>query len=97
MVLRDRLCSLFFFNDTATTEIYTLSLHDALPIYALQGDSEHPVHLAVRLSRLKEANALVVGVTHQPGKSVLSQIALYLAAEAACAKGEAGHIHSFFS
>src|SRR5438874_11603135 len=27
----------FFFNDTATTEIYTLSLHDALPIY-LDGD-----------------------------------------------------------
>src|SRR2546422_9452607 len=26
----------FFFNDTATTEIYTLSLHDALPIYALR-------------------------------------------------------------
>src|SRR2546430_17683497 len=26
----------FFFNDTATTEIYTLSLHDALPISALQ-------------------------------------------------------------
>src|SRR5438034_5987592 len=25
----------FFFNSTATTEIYTLSLHDALPIYAL--------------------------------------------------------------
>src|SRR5256885_17147689 len=27
--------SFFFFNDTATTEIYTLSLHDALPICAL--------------------------------------------------------------
>src|SRR6266487_6275725 len=27
-------CSFFFFNDTATTEIYTLSLHDALPISA---------------------------------------------------------------
>src|SRR5256885_3102974 len=28
------MCSLFFFfNDTATTEIYTLSLHDALPIF----------------------------------------------------------------
>src|SRR5438309_10234459 len=27
--------SLFLFNDTATTEIYTLSLHDALPIYLL--------------------------------------------------------------
>src|SRR3712207_7194923 len=26
---------IFFFNDTATTEIYTLSLHDALPISAL--------------------------------------------------------------
>src|SRR6266566_10147809 len=26
--------SFFFFNDTATTEIYTLSLHDALPILA---------------------------------------------------------------
>ena len=29
----------FFFNDTATTEIYTLSLHDALPISVLQGDT----------------------------------------------------------
>src|SRR5260221_4470309 len=27
--------SFFFFNDTATTEIYTLSLHDALPIYGV--------------------------------------------------------------
>src|SRR5258708_37497409 len=27
-----RVYSFFFFNDTATTEIYTLSLHDALPI-----------------------------------------------------------------
>src|SRR5439155_21410730 len=27
---------LFFFNDTATTEIYTLSLHDALPICGVQ-------------------------------------------------------------
>src|SRR5215471_21285499 len=29
----DLLFFFFFFNDTATTEIYTLSLHDALPIY----------------------------------------------------------------
>ena len=28
----------FFFNDTATTEIYTLSLHDALPISKLEDD-----------------------------------------------------------
>src|SRR2546423_7568078 len=32
----------FFFNDTATTEIYTLSLHDALPIYGFQNlDGRH--------------------------------------------------------
>src|SRR3712207_9422413 len=29
----DLLLCIFFFNDTATTEIYTLSLHDALPIF----------------------------------------------------------------
>src|SRR2546429_3153662 len=29
--------SFFFFNDTATTEIYTLSLHDALPIFLAAG------------------------------------------------------------
>src|SRR5438309_4890350 len=32
-VLTLRICFLFFFKDTATTEIYTLSLHDALPIF----------------------------------------------------------------
>src|SRR2546430_13229098 len=34
MSQRDCLVTFFFFNDTATTEIYTLSLHDALPISA---------------------------------------------------------------
>src|SRR3712207_8390806 len=37
--MRESVYSCFiFFNDTATTEIYTLSLHDALPIL----DAEHP-------------------------------------------------------
>src|SRR2546422_10964258 len=31
----------FFFNDTATTEIYTLSLHDALPIWIIVWDREN--------------------------------------------------------
>src|ERR1041384_7839468 len=31
----------FFFNDTATTEIYTLSLHDALPIYGPTLPAQH--------------------------------------------------------
>src|SRR5260370_29996752 len=34
--------TLFFFNDTATTEIYTLSLHDALPIYRYHRRALHP-------------------------------------------------------
>src|SRR5690349_22564768 len=34
-------CTLFFFNDTATTEIYTLSLHDALPI----SERQHDLHV----------------------------------------------------
>ncbi len=33
MCRRVRFGCCFFFHDTATTEIYTLSLHDALPIY----------------------------------------------------------------
>src|SRR2546425_11531643 len=42
----------FFFNDTATTEIYTLSLHDALPIY----HERHPVRAGV--GRLRDARDL---------------------------------------
>src|SRR2546422_4322240 len=42
----------FFFNDTATTEIYTLSLHDALPIYQAQligqGHDQNPAGPARR-------------------------------------------------
>src|SRR3712207_8459798 len=38
----------FFFNDTATTEIYTLSLHDALPIW--------PLHQFDRVERASEAS-----------------------------------------
>src|SRR5256885_11622293 len=34
----------FFFNDTATTEIYTLSLHDALPISPAEAQPERAVH-----------------------------------------------------
>src|SRR3712207_6888881 len=44
-----RVLVVFFFNDTATTEIYTLSLHDALPILARDrvpaGDEVDPHHV----------------------------------------------------
>src|SRR5688572_31432146 len=39
--------SFFFFNDTATTEIYTLSLHDALPIFGRVGSLCAAVFCAV--------------------------------------------------
>src|SRR3712207_8636477 len=42
---------LFFFNDTATTEIYTLSLHDALPIWRLH---EQQVRCVEHVDRLLE-------------------------------------------
>src|SRR5688572_32327642 len=35
----------FFFNDTATTEIYTLSLHDALPIFLSDGQVSRMKHV----------------------------------------------------
>src|SRR5579884_4464578 len=37
----------FFFNDTATTEIYTLSLHDALPIAALAAETPFDAIISV--------------------------------------------------
>src|SRR5690242_21933203 len=49
--------SYFFFNDTATTEIYTLSLHDALPIWS-------PGHRAEPQGRLHAAAGLSVRVAH---------------------------------
>src|SRR5215203_7566085 len=42
---------LFFFNDTATTEIYTLSLHDALPISRRAGSRCSLPAPAIRTSR----------------------------------------------
>src|SRR5690606_39561704 len=36
-------CICFFFNDTSTTEIYTLSLHDALPIFDVEAVQEQQI------------------------------------------------------
>src|SRR2546428_3411725 len=50
----------FFFNDTATTEIYTLSLHDALPIYDA-AQAKHP--------RPREQDDSQAGLGSLPGVS----------------------------
>src|SRR5690554_7287792 len=42
----------FFFNDTATTEIYTLSLHDALPIWVFRGLPGRDEHWLVHFIEL---------------------------------------------
>src|SRR6266705_7007650 len=44
--------SFFFFNDTATTEIYTLSLHDALPISVVPVPGRFPSQRADDLAEL---------------------------------------------
>src|SRR2546430_5848180 len=56
---------IFFFNDTATTEIYTLSLHDALPICYVRGQLVSSffvgVLIAIALSLLGVRYALLIG------------------------------------
>src|SRR2546425_4468096 len=56
----------FFFNDTATTEIYTLSLHDALPISKLLADS------ALLAAKLQE-EAEELGRAHERADVVRSE------------------------
>src|SRR2546430_3474268 len=52
--------SFFFFNDTATTEIYTLSLHDALPICDTPADLERALRLAADALRGRPQPTLVL-------------------------------------
>src|SRR2546430_8888297 len=56
----------FFFNDTATTEIYTLSLHDALPICVVQvaGPAQRVTHLGAA-----QRQQVVLGVHGDLGRS----------------------------
>src|SRR5437667_11995828 len=65
-------CYFFFFNYTATTEIYTLSLHDALPIYSseISESVNFCVMEAIKLCRLDtpiifiEARINLIGVSN---------------------------------
>src|SRR3712207_8764393 len=59
--------SIFFFNDTATTEIYTLSLHDALPILTQRGAAGAERSGAVEHRRAGERPR--TPATHQDRKS----------------------------
>src|SRR5260370_22868587 len=64
---------LFFFNDTATTEIYTLSLHDALPIFRkeslaawMRPDGKSQVTVEYRNGRPVRVDTIVVSTQHSP-------------------------------
>src|SRR6266511_6350370 len=84
----------FFFNDPATTEIYTLSLHDALPISstlrglaietgdpALNSESGFPVVVDRLRARLAAWRAQHAGSHAAAIRSSLAQVASTLAAE----------------
>src|ERR1039457_3784061 len=67
MLSRCRVLFFFFFNDTATTEIYTLSLHDALPIYMPHGFLVHAsagighgqLHIDRKSTRLNSSHLVI--------------------------------------
>src|SRR3712207_7480743 len=60
------LFSFFFFNDTATTEIYTLSLHDALPISSPAASAAGSRRRCCCASR---RSAAARGPAHWPGRT----------------------------
>src|SRR5260370_42495010 len=64
-----RTCFFFFFNDTATTEIYTLSLHDALPIFVANS------RLATVCRRPDPDHRFRVAHTAERARSVLRYVA----------------------
>src|SRR2546430_3753483 len=69
----DALYYFFFFNDTATTEIYTLSLHDALPIFAyttMRKQTAHRVVIFVRRTRYPATPATQPARTRGAGPGI---------------------------
>src|SRR3989442_5879556 len=62
-------CFFFFFNDTATTEIYTLSLHDALPILRGQPEADRRGQALMPGRRLISGEGLQRQRRPRPGRS----------------------------
>src|SRR2546428_12994329 len=72
MVRRVAISNFFFFNDTATTEIYTLSLHDALPIYGHQ--HVRGVHLLRRLELLRMVRVVLLDLRSRRSEEHTSEL-----------------------
>src|SRR2546429_3722896 len=76
MLLRQmcsNLCVFFFFNDTATTEIYTLSLHDALPISRVKWAWGAPSRCTYR-SRMRLPKCLPVSRSEEHTSELQSRL-----------------------
>src|SRR3712207_8499273 len=58
--------SIFFFNDTATTGIYTLSLHDALPISRPASANSRPAIIAIRIGWVAIERAICPAMRSPP-------------------------------
>src|SRR3989449_9746200 len=73
-------CFFFFFNDTATTEIYTLSLHDALPILDGRDAAQvpEPLHHVVDGRVVDVEVDLAVDGEHLEGRHAVSDHMLEL-------------------
>src|SRR3712207_7042551 len=75
----------FFFNDTATTEIYTLSLHDALPIFGLgylfmlailwsfRGANAHKAHRGFRYAQIVSSATMALGHGMQDAQKTMGR------------------------
>src|SRR3989442_12718924 len=79
MIIPHNSSSFFFFNDTATTEIYTLSLHDALPIFVneKQGDKKSTLYTGFdrKVTREEEVEWLAQTLVAIEGESVINMVA----------------------
>src|SRR3712207_7723100 len=70
----------FFFNDTATTEIYTLSLHDALPISV---PWREPAPIEIRNLRIAYSSAFPESITQDEIRAAVEDMARELTRQGA--------------
>ena len=70
MMVRIQCFSIFFFNDTATTEIYTLSLHDALPISVWQILLQIPYGQTMTYGEIAKKMAQMQDAPHMSAQAV---------------------------
>src|SRR5207248_9958600 len=76
LAIKSLFCSFFFFNTTATTQIYTLSLHDALPISTSRQNTKDQVYAQNEMLayQQKESTARVASIMENTNLSKQQQV-----------------------